>query len=339
MRKNEKRRPPKIYHAYRGTRRGGKRALAVIGIILAAVALLLLSCYVNHRIRSGAESKLLTPPGTLVEVAGKQMHVYTEGSGTETLVFLSGGGTCAPALDFKPLYSLLSDGCRIAVVEKFGYGYSDDSGGRSRDIDTILEDTRSALLAAGAEGPYILCPHSMSGLEALRWAQKYPDEVTAIAGLDMAVPEAYGDMPINMFTLRLGQFAARAGIARLIPGLADSDAVRYGTLTETEKAAYRALFYRRTASPDMLAEAAAVKDNARTVAAGGTPQVPMLLFISDGSGGTGFSEDVWRDFQRDYLSGVENGRSIELDCPHYVHDHEYQRISAEIRNFIEALSQ
>jgi len=163
--------------------------------------------------------------------------------------------------------------------------------------------------------------------------------VTAIIGLDMAVPEAYEEMSINMLPLRLGQFALNAGIARLLPGLADGEAVRYGTLTEAEKDIYRAVFYRRTASPDMLAEAAVVKDNAIAVAGGGAPQVPMLLFISDGSGGTGFSEDVWRDFQRSYLAGVENGRCVELDCPHYVHDHEYRRISAEIRDFIHLLSQ
>ena len=334
MIRNKRRRQPNAYHAYRGTRRGGRRALAFVGIVLAAIALLLLACTVNHRIRLGMEEKLLPPPGKTVDVDGRQMHVYTDGSGDTTLVFLSGGGTCAPVLDFKSLYSLLSDDCRIAVVEKFGYGYSDDSGGRSRDIDTILADTRAALSAAGVEGPYVLCPHSMSGLEALRWAQKYPDEVTAIVGLDMAVPEAYEDMPINMFTLRLGQFAVNAGIARLIPGLADGDAVRYGTLSEAEKTAYRAIFYRRTASPDMLAEAAAVKDNAKTVAADGTPQVPMLLFISDGSGGTGFSEEIWRSFQRNYLSSVENGRSVDLDCPHYVHDHAYRQISTEIKTFL-----
>lgn len=329
-----RKKPPKIYHAYQGKGRGRKKALYAAVIVPAAAIFLLLACFVNHRDRLAKEEALLTPPGSMVDVDGKQMHVYTEGSGTETLIFLSGGGTCAPVLDFKSLYSLLRDDYRIAVVEKFGYGYSEDSGGRSRDIDTMLENTRTALLAAGIEGPYVLCPHSMSGLEALRWAQKYPDEVTAIVGLDMALPEAYEDMPINLFALRLGQFAVNAGIARLLPGLAESDAVRYGTLTEAEKSAYRALFYRRTASPDMLAEAAIVKSNAQTVAEGGTPQIPMLLFISDGSGGTGFSVDVWREFQRDYLSGVENGRSVELDCPHYVHDHEYQRISAEIQSFL-----
>lgn len=330
-----RKRPAKTYRAYQGKGSGRKRAFCIAGSILAATALLLLICFMYHRLRLGAEEELLTPPGTMVNVGGRQMHVYTKGEGGETLVFMSGGGTCAPVLDFKSLYSLLSGNCRIAVVEKFGYGYSEDSGGRSRDIDTMLEDTRSALLAAGVEGPYVLCPHSMSGLEALRWAQKYPGEVRAIIGLDMAVPAAYGEMSISLFTLRLGQLAMRAGIGRLIPGLAESDAVRFGTLTEEEKAAYRALFYRRTASPDMLAEAAAVKANARTVAEGGVPQVPMLLFLSDGSGGTGFSEETWRDFQRDYLSGVEKGRSIELDCPHYIHDHAYQTISEAIRNFLD----
>lgn len=32
-------------------------------------------------------------------------------------------GTCSPILDFKSLYSLLSDEYKIAVVEKFGYGF------------------------------------------------------------------------------------------------------------------------------------------------------------------------------------------------------------------------
>lgn len=45
-----------------------------------------------------------------------------------------------------------------------------------------------ALDKAGIQDPYVLCPHSLSGLEALYWAQKYPDEVEAIVGLDMAVP-------------------------------------------------------------------------------------------------------------------------------------------------------
>ena len=264
---------------------------------------------------------------------GHNMSVYTEGEGDKTLVFLSGGGTCSPILDFKSLYSLLSNEYKIVVVEKFGYGFSDVVD-EQRDIDTMLSETRMALEKAGIEGPYVLCPHSMSGLEALYWAQKYPEEVEAIIGLDMAVPAYYDEMHISIPITKLGQYGAALGITRWIPVLAESDAIKAGTLSEEEKEIYRAVFYQRTATVTMIDEVKAVKDNAKTVKENGVPQVPMLLFISNGSGGTGFTEETWRRIPKEYIAGCDNASYIELDCPHYVHDYEYEKISEEIRNLL-----
>ena len=169
-------------------RRIYKKMFKIFAFIILLFVVILLAVYINHRIRLDKEQELLVPLGEMISVDGNNMSVYKEGSGDKTLVFLSGGGTCSPILDFKSLYSLLSDEYQIVVVEKFGYGYSDVVD-RDRDIDSILDDTRKSLEMAGIKGPYVLCPHSMSGLEALYWANKYPDEVTAIIGLDMAVPE------------------------------------------------------------------------------------------------------------------------------------------------------
>ena len=301
--------------------------------IVAVIVILILICFVYHRYRLNAEKKLREPLGQLVDINGNNTSIYVEGSGSRTLVFLSGSGTCSPILDFKSLYSLLRDDYRIVVVEKFGYGYSDIVD-EDRNIQTILSETRLALNKAGIEGPYVLCPHSMSGIEALYWAQKYPDEIEAIIGLDMAVPEYYENMKINLALMKLGQYAADLGITRLIPTLAESDAIKHGTLTNDEKNRYRAIFYNRTATVTMINEAKSVKDNARIVAQNGVPQVPMLLFISDGTGGTGFDKETWRRIQEKYISEVESGKYIELDCPHYVHDYEYGRISEEIKSFL-----
>lgn len=307
--------------------------LRVLLWIVAVIVILILICFVYHRYRLNAEKKLREPLGQFVDINGNNMSIYVEGSGSRTLVFLSGGGTCSPILDFKSLYSLLRDDYRIVVVEKFGYGYSDIVD-EDRNIQTILSETRLALNKAGIEGPYVLCPHSMSGIEALYWAQKYPDEIEAIIGLDMAVPEYYENMKINLALMKLGQYAADLGITRLIPTLAESDAIKHGTLTNDEKNRYRAIFYNRTATVTMINEAKSVKDNARIVAQNGVPQVPMLLFISDGTGGTGFDKETWRRIQEKYISEVESGKYIELDCPHYVHDYEYGRISEEIKSFL-----
>lgn len=310
-----------------------KRTVKILLIIIGIIAAALLVCYIWHKAMLAKEAKILNVIGTPVTVDGHTMNVYTEGNGDVTLVFMSGGGTCSPVLDFKSLYSLLSGNYRIAVAEKFGYGFSDVVD-TERDIDSILEDTRAALSAAGLNAPYVLCPHSMSELEALRWAQKYPDEVTAIVGLDMAVPKYYEIMEINIPLMRLASFAAQIGITRLIPDIAESDAIQYGTLSDEEKEQYRAVFYRRTATVTMINETAAVKENAKTVEAAGIPQLPMLLFISDGSGGTGFDKETWRAIPKEYISQVGGGSFVELDCSHYVHDHQYKAIAEKIIEFI-----
>lgn len=303
-------------------------------IIIAIPIILLFLSYSNHQVHLKKESELRFPLGQMADVDGHNMSVYVEGTGDTTLVFLSGGGTCSPILDFKSLYSLLSDTYKIAVVEKFGYGFSDIVN-KSRDIDSILEDTRAALQAAGLTAPYVLCPHSMSGLEALYWAQKYPDEVSAIIGLDMAVPEYYNNMNINVPLLRIASWAANIGVTRFIPGISNSDAITHGTLSDREKEIYKAVFYSRTATKTMIDETERVKENAEKVKKMGVPQLPMLLFISDGSGGTGFDKETWRKIPIEYISQVSNGTYIELDCPHYVHDYEYEIISERIHAFLQ----
>lgn len=310
-----------------------KKILKIALIIILILVALFSGIYINHMILLNKESNLRTPLGQLVEVGGKNMSIYSEGNGDKTIIFMSGSGTCSPILDFKSLYSRLTDEYKIAVVEKFGYGFS-DTVDKDRDIDSILEDTRAALTAAGIDAPYILCPHSMSGLEALYWAQKYPDEVSAIIGLDMAVPQYYENMKINLPLIRMAGFAAQIGVTRLIPGISESDAIKNGTLSDNEKEIYRAVFYDRTATVTMINETEAVKENAKIVESMGIPQLPMLLFISDGSGGTGFDKETWRSIPKEFIAQTDGGKYIELDCPHYVHNYEYEMISENIKEFL-----
>lgn len=308
------------------------RILKIFLTLIAVLIIFLIICYVNHRIQLKKEDAIYIPIGKQVEVNGHKMNVYTEGTGDMTLVFMSGGGTCSPVLDFKSLYSILSDTLKIVVVEKAGYGFSEDSD-TSRDIDTVLSETRQALTLAGISSPYVLCPHSISGIEALYWAQQYPQEVKAIVGLDMALPEAYRNMTINIPMIRLASFASNIGLTRWIPGLSESDAIKYGTLNEGEKELYRAVFFRRTATTAMINEASKIKANAVTVENGAQVSAPILMFVSNGSG-TGYDEITWRGFQQNYANYVDNRELFLLNCPHYVHDYEFETIADEVRTFL-----
>ena len=87
----------------------------------------------------------------------------------------------------------------------------------------------------------------------------------------------------------------------------------------------------------MLNEVKWIKENAEIVQNKGVPQVPMLLFVSNGSG-TGWNEEDWREHQNSYIKNVENGRLVNLDCPHYVHDYKFELISGKIKEFLTDLS-
>ncbi|BDR52906.1 hypothetical protein KIM372_08130 [Bombiscardovia nodaiensis] len=222
------------------------------------------------------------------------------------------------------------------VVEKSGYGLSDWSRD-SRDVDTMLTESRAALKAAGLSGPYVLLPHSMSGLEALRWAQKYPDEVAGIVGLDMATPLAYKTrnlVPPAFVTALLGRLC-RLGLPRLVPALTadQSPAIKIGQLRGKDKQIYREFFYRNYMDPDIQREINTVMSNAAKVASCAIPTVKMLLLVSNGKG-TGYKRDEWRDLQRSFQAQQGNAQIRYFEAPHYLHDYLPEQIAQEIMSFL-----
>ena len=177
----------------------------------------------------------------------------------------------------------------------------------------------------------------MSGIEALYWANKYPDEIKGIVGLDPSVPSAYQNTQINTFLLSAAKFGADIGLNRFLPYLVDSSsAIKDGNLTEEEKELYKVIFYRRTATTSMINEAKTIKANAKKLEEVDTTNVPMLFFISNGDG-TGYSKEEWRSFGVGYLANKQNGEYQFLDFSHYVHNILYKQIYEESIKFINQL--
>ena len=261
------------------------------------------------------------------------MNVYVAGNGPKTLVFLSGSGTSSPILDFKSLYSKLVKDYRVVVVEKFGYGFSDDWS-KDRDLDTILSQTRKALQKADVKGPYVLLPHSMSGLEALHWSASYPKEVEAIIGLDMSLSQAYDKYRSNRLLYKTLQLAANLGLSRwLYSPDKEIHSLSNGSLNLKERSIYKALFYRRPLSNAIIKEAEEVKSNAKLVKQDKFPAIPYLLFVSNGQG-TGFAKQDWQDMSKDFAKEHKNVQLKSFDVPHYIHSYIPGELAKEIRKFL-----
>ncbi len=311
-----------------------KIILRVILILICIILLFMAGVFIFHRAMLVRERELASSPiGEMISVDGGEMCVYTEGtsdSGKPTIVFMSGYGTPSPILDFRPLYSRLSSDYRIAVVEKFGYGFSDETDA-PRDIDTMLEQTRKALSGAEIEAPYILCPHSASGIEAIYWAQKYPEEISGIAAIDIAMPGYFDNQDMSLTADYLMQFITNSGLLRLIPDSSVPFAFNSPYLTEKEKAQYKAIMYSRRGSDTMIAEAEMAVENMEIISNGEVPSVPMLFFTS---------KQMFTQNSEWYLSLARNytdnkAEYTDVDYGHYIHVEAPDFTADEIRRFAE----
>lgn len=327
-------------------------------ILTAAVSLAGFRSYHQARLRA-ERAAIRHIAGQYVEVGGQRMNVYTAGSGVRTLVFLAGYGTPSPVFDFKPLYSRLTDHCRIAVIEKFGYGYSDEYAGE-RAVDIVVDEAREALSRLDITGPFILAAHSAGGIEALWWAEHYPDEVEGIIGLDSSIPaqytayrvpqdpdaweaqdmdEAVSAMAVyDFFMYDIGLIRLLMNPDKMLPALSSN------VLTETEKEQYRAIAY------DMYCRGSGAAFQRETImtsrqladlreyCSSPVPDVPTLFFVSDGRVMERVMEPAdWIRIHTEYISGLTNGSIVYLDCGHFVHAERPAETASGIISFIESL--
>ena len=299
-------------------------------IIFVVLILFLGGTFGFHQLSLQKESKLLMPIGKKVVVNGHQMNVYIKGEGSETIVFLSGAGIASPILDFKNLTDSLSKKYKVVVVERAGYGFSEDSD-RSRDVMEVLSETRQALAQAHVSGPYVIISHSMASLESLAWQEKYPNEVKALIGLDWALPESYEDLKDNQALLTVAYWSSKIGLLRYFP---ESFYIKNPTLTETERQQYKLLAYKQLMSQAMLHESRLAKENAKKVPSSINPKIPALLLVSNGEGTT-FSQSEWQRYAERFASDQSNVQVVYMDAPHDLYHYQSDAIVSRIKEFLE----
>lgn len=303
-------------------------------ITFIALILILFVLTAIHHVLLEIEKKRLIPNGKMVQIDNGLIHVYAKGSRREetpTVVIMSGSSMPSPTYNYKKLYDKFTDIYRIVVPEKFGYGYSDINDS-PRDVKTILEQTRSALLLAGEKPPYVLVPHSMSGIEALLWAHEYPNEISAIIGLDMALPSHYEDMNLGFRVLcykAFTGFVRYLGLQRLtlmqkVAGIYDKS-----SLSDREWHQEKYLIHKMTLNKMIFMESASIFDSAMFVKRYGVPEIPILFFISDGSIQKGWIEAYYK-----FIEDAPKAKVIELDCGHMMHIQQAEKISLVAKDFL-----
>lgn len=287
------------------------------------------------------DSKSYMSVGKLYNVADHKMHLYTGGQGDTTVVFSSGWGTVNPYADFYPLYEGLSSHMKLAVYDRFGYGYSETTG-KKRDIDTITDEIHELLHVSGQKPPYIMVAHSLGSLETIRYAQRFPEEVKGIVLVEGGSPEYYASSkPLTIIPI-FQRILLKLGVVRTlyhVDGFAEWISDQRNALKllpEHLKELDRTSTLLKVGNRDMTDEIRQSQRNAKIVLQGKKPlDIPITILTADHFGK--LSEDkTWMDSQSALPSWSTSGKqTILADSSHYLHHYRPDLVVKEILQLAE----
>jgi pimeloyl-ACP methyl ester carboxylesterase len=138
-----------------------------------------------------AEAPGLLPygePGQRVDIGGRRINLHCTGAGGPTVVLLAGLSSWS-AVWYKT-QPAIAQMTRVCAFDRAGYGFSDPAP-RPQILSEVVDDLHAALKAGAVTGPYVLVGHSLGGLEARLFTQRWPKEVVGMV-LDDTSPAGEG---------------------------------------------------------------------------------------------------------------------------------------------------
>jgi pimeloyl-ACP methyl ester carboxylesterase len=144
---------------------------------------------------SSAETRSNPPPGELVDVGGRSMHLYCLGErvdGSPTVILE--GGVPEWSIHWSAVQPEIARFTRVCSYDRSGYGWS-EPGPEPRTAGQIVQELHTLLANAGEEGPYVLAAHSFWGPAALLYQRQYPVEVAGMVLIETWSPDLFASNP------------------------------------------------------------------------------------------------------------------------------------------------
>ncbi len=314
-----------------------KKALKIIGKVLLwifgiVVGLVLISAVTHNTMKSIEKNKYKI--GQTINIDGKNMQAYVTGSGEKTIVLLSGLGTASPIADFMPLAERLSADYKVVILEYFGYGFSDTTK-KERSNENIVNEIRTALKELDIPGPYILMPHSISGIYSMYCAKNYPNEVEAIIGIDVSVPnqtKINKDAAMSSSLALLNTLGILRDISYLSPS-ADDGMNKNNYYTDEQVKLKKLATVWNSVNISVINEMNMVNANTKELYDMKYPKnLPVLLFLSKDTVDT---ENDWLPLHEEVISNAAIQKIEILSGGHYLHWTNADTIAEMTKEFIQ----
>ncbi|HTM50879.1 MAG TPA: alpha/beta hydrolase [Bryobacteraceae bacterium] len=157
------------------------------------------------------------PPGRLVDIGGRRLHLQESGAGSPVVVLEA--GIAATSLSWRTIQEQIAGFTRVVSYDRSGLGWSDPAVSRLT-LAGLAGDLRALLTAAALPPPYILVAHSFGAFVVRAYSERYPEEIAGLVLVDPLLPEEWHPMTqARARTLdrgirlsRRGAFLARTGL-------------------------------------------------------------------------------------------------------------------------------
>jgi pimeloyl-ACP methyl ester carboxylesterase len=120
----------------------------------------------------------------LVDIGGRRINLYCTGNGSPTVVLDAGANDTT--LAWRLVQPAVARHTRVCSFDRAGLGFSDPASS-PRDASAAVRDLHTLLARAGIAAPYVLVAHSLGGLYAPLYADRYPQQVVAMVLVDPGV--------------------------------------------------------------------------------------------------------------------------------------------------------
>jgi len=190
---------------------GTLRGLAVAITVVALAALI----GAGYQILSEqADLKRYRPPGQLIDIGGRKLHLLCAGPARgPTVVIEAGSGN--DSMLWEDMVRRVSAFSHVCTYDRAGLGWSDPAPG-PRSFDDRAAELNVLLGAANVPRPFVLVGHSYGGYIVRRFAAMYPADVAGMMLVD-ASEEEFAYAPEGLLDIEaIGRQAWRVGwLARL----------------------------------------------------------------------------------------------------------------------------
>jgi pimeloyl-ACP methyl ester carboxylesterase len=158
---------------FRIARIAGFLAIAIVG--LACAGMLYQACATRR------DHERFPPPGKLIDIGGRRLHLRCVGEGSPT-VMLEAGGT-GDSQQYAVLLGQLAPLTRVCAYDRAGMGWSDPSP-LSLTARALANDLDALLTRAALPPPYVLVARSGGGPTVELYAREHADTVKGLLFLD-----------------------------------------------------------------------------------------------------------------------------------------------------------